>query len=479
MAGYPHGVYTSEIPTSIIPPVISMAGLTVVFGTAPIHLLKNPSEAVNKAVLAYTYSEAVQKMGYLEDFEKYTICEAISSHFALFGVGPLVMVNVLDPKKHITKGSENISIEKGEGLFEADGVLKETVVVKSEDGTTPYVNTEETTLYELEFDDNGKLHIYTDVATKIKVEFDRLDATLVKAADIVGGVSLDGSYKGLELVNTVFPRFREVPGILIAPKFSTNTLVSAVMKAKASNINGLFQAMAFVDVPTDEVIEYTQVPEYKNKSNLDDPNLVVCWPKVSIGGIQYHMSTQMASLANLVDAENEGYPYEEPSNKNLQMDACVLGDGTEIILGLEQANYLNGQGVVTALNWIGGWKLWGPRTSCYPGNTDAKDAFISVRRVFIHEQKLFILTYWQKVDKPGNRKLIENIVDSKNIDLNGKTARGFLLGGRIEFMKEENPVTNLLNGAYTFHLYLTPPTPATEIKGLFELDPGYFSVLFG
>lgn len=474
MSGYKHGVYTYEIPTSIVPPVTSTAGLTVVFGAAPIHLLENPSEAVQKAQLAYTYSEAVQKMGYSGNFDKYPICEAISSHFALFAVSPLVMINVLDPEKHAVDGNETIAIVKGEGVFKEDGILKASVVVKSADGATTY----DADQYELEFDDYGLLHIYTSVATEITVEYERLDATLVTAADVVGGVGLDGSYKGIELVNTVFPRFREVPGILIAPKFSTNPLVAAVLKAKANNINGFFKALAFVDVPTSEIKDYTNVPEYKNMNNLDDPNLVVCWPKVALAGIQYHMSTQMASLANLVDARNEGYPYKEPSNNNLQMNAAVLEDGTEILLGPEQANYLNGQGIVTALNWIGGWKLWGHRTSCYPGNTDPKDAFISIRRVFIYEQNQFILTFWQKVDHPGNKKLIDNIIDSKNIDLNGKAARQFILGGRVEFVEEENPLTDLIDGIFKFHIYLTPATPAREIRGLFEFDPAYFNTLF-
>lgn len=473
MAGYKHGVYSYELPTSIIPPVVSTAGLTVVFGTAPIHLLDEPEKAVNRAELAYTYSEAVQKMGYNADFNKYTICEAISSHFALFAVSPLVMINVLNPKKHAAEGSETVKLSKGEGVLEADGVLKAKVVVKNGSNTVAKED------YELEFDDEGKLHIYTGVADEVTVEYEQLDASLVTAEDIVGGVSLDGSYKGIELVNTVFPRFREVPGILIAPKFSTNPLVAAVLKAKSKNINGLFQCMAIVDVPTSEVTDYTAVPEYKNMKNLDDPNMAVCWPKVSIGGIQYHKSTQMASLANLIDAQNEGYPYHEPSNNNLQMDAAVLEDGTEILLGLEQANYLNGQGVTTALNFIGGWKLWGHRTSCYPGNTDPKDAFISVRRVFIYEQNQFILSYWQKTDKPGNKKLIDNIVDSKNIDLNGKAARQFILGGRVEFLQEENPLTDLIDGIYKFHLFITPATPAREIRGLFEFDPSYFGMLFG
>ena len=55
---YQHGVYTSEIPTSIVPPVEALAGLPVVIGTAPIHLATDPK--VNEPVLCYSYAEAVQ-----------------------------------------------------------------------------------------------------------------------------------------------------------------------------------------------------------------------------------------------------------------------------------------------------------------------------------------------------------------------------------------------------------------------------------
>ena len=38
---YKHGVYTLEVPTSIIPAVNTTAGLPVVFGTAPVHLAQD------------------------------------------------------------------------------------------------------------------------------------------------------------------------------------------------------------------------------------------------------------------------------------------------------------------------------------------------------------------------------------------------------------------------------------------------------
>ena len=43
---YFHGVYNSEIDTSLTAPIQGSAGLQVIFGTAPIHLSRDPAAAV-------------------------------------------------------------------------------------------------------------------------------------------------------------------------------------------------------------------------------------------------------------------------------------------------------------------------------------------------------------------------------------------------------------------------------------------------
>lgn len=65
---YNHGVYTSEAPTSIIPAVNSMAGLPVIFGTAPVHLATDRAP-VNKPILCYSYAEAVAAVGFSKDWK--------------------------------------------------------------------------------------------------------------------------------------------------------------------------------------------------------------------------------------------------------------------------------------------------------------------------------------------------------------------------------------------------------------------------
>ena len=316
---------------------------------------------------------------------------------------------------------------------------------------------------------------------KATIKYHALDPAAVTAEDIVGGVDIvTNKNKGLECIEDVYPKFRLVPGILISPKFSCDVTVAAIMKAKCTDINSVFNAIALVDIPTDTVTDYTLVAEYKNQKNLIDTSVVACWPKVSLGGVQYHLSTQLASLMNSVDSLNNDIPYVSPSNKRLQMDQLCLASGEEIEMTLPNANYLNSQGIVTGLNFANGWCAWGNRTSIYPSSTDVKDVFIAVRRFFYFLRNQLVLTYFQKVDEPANRRLLETIEDSVNIYLNGLQAAGVLVGSdnRLEFLQTENPTTDLLNGIIKFHLYITPAVPAEQIIFTAEFDPSGLNSLF-
>lgn len=249
------------------------------------------------------------------------------------------------------------------------------------------------------------------------------------------------------------------------------------MKAKAKNIDTVFRAITIHDV-ADSVTKYSDVSEWKNKNNFTDTTEIVCWPRVKNGDKLYHLSTQMASLMNQVDSENKDIPYYSPSNHSLQADGACLADETDVYLNVGSAGYLNGQGVITALNFIGGWKLWGNRTAAYPSNTDPKDAMLTNRRMFNWVGNTLVTSFWSKIDNPANKRLIATVVDSANIWLNGLTASECLLGGRVEFRSDENTTTDLEDGKLHFHVYITPPSPAREIDFIQEYDPSYMDTLF-
>jgi phage tail sheath protein FI len=343
--------------------------------------------------------------------------------------------------------------------------------------------------YTVAFDDNGNVVItyisggaITSPTSALVVSYTKLNPSIIASTDIIGGVnSTTGAYTGLQVINQVFPLLRLIPGQILAPHWSTIPAVAAVMDALAGNINGVFRAMTLVDIPTvgtGAVTQYSAAPAWINTNNYQFARQIVCWPKVSLSGKIFHLSTQVAALNCLLDSNNNNVPYQSPSNNSLQMDSLVLANGTAVVLGLTEANYLNGNGIMTAINWIGGWKAWGNYTAIYPSSTDPKDAFISIRRMFDWIGNQFVQTYWSKVDKPINRVLIETLVDSENIVLNGLTSLGYILGGKMEFLASENTTTDLEAGIITFHTYVTPPAPAQEIDDVLEYDTSNLSSLF-
>lgn len=177
-----------------------------------------------------------------------------------------------------------------------------------------------------------------------------------------------------------------------------------------------------------------------------------------------------ANVQNPAKGAEEMRGYESPSNKDLRITATVLKDGTTVALDQQQANdVLNANGVITAIN-ANGFKSWGNNTAAYPSTTDPKDRWWAVRRFFDWDGNNFIQTYFQKVDKPGNKRLIQSIVDSQNIIGNGYVARDYCAGYRVEFRSDENPVTNLLAGHLTVHTYLAPYIPAEYIENIREYD---------
>ena len=171
---------------------------------------------------------------------------------------------------------------------------------------------------------------------------------------------------------------------------------------------------------------------------------------------------------------NDDTPNVSPSNKTIAISAACLPDGTEVVLDQEQANVVNSYGVATWLN-MNGFRLWGNNTAAYPGNTDHKDRWFSVRRFLNWAANSFILTYFQKVDSPANKRLIEAIVDSENVRGNGFVARGVCARYEITYNEDENTTTDLLDGKITFHQYITPFTPAEDIEDIIEFDPNAMS----
>lgn len=472
---YNHGIKIAEQETSIVTPIEGTAGLQVVFGTAPINRLSDPESAVNKPIIAYSFKEAVSKLGYSDDFKKYTLCQSMDATFRVFNVAPIIFVNVLDPnvhKKDITDAE--LKLVGSKAIIECNDVLLDTIKLKADD-----TDLEKNIDYTIGFDSDYNVAINvlatdkTDGKTILKVSYSAIDATMVDKNDVIGGYNaLTDQETGLELIRVIYPKLGLTPGIILAPGWSHDPEVAAVMQAKCESINSLFTCECIVDIDSanGKATTYDKVKEEKEALGADSKHTIVCWPKVKVGEKQYYYSAMMGALIAYTDANNRDIPNLSPSNKALRVTGTILEDGAEVNLDLEQANLVNSFGVCTAIN-MNGWKSWGNNTAIYPSSTDPKDRWIGVRRFFSWWGNTFILTYFQKADSNTDTRLIESIVDSENIRCNSYQARGIIAGGRIEFKSNENPITDILNGTIKFHQYLAPFTPAEYIVNTLEFDP--------
>ena len=480
------GVRTYEQATSVSTPNVAKVGIPFVVGTAPVHSAKKPAKP-NTPVLATSWDEAVEKLGFSYDWKKYTLCEFMYSQFKLFGQQPVIFCNILDPatmKKAAEPKDYPVANHQVVLPIEAIAGSLQVTAAGSGEGASPVtLKPDEDFSVFYDRDDSDTYVCVVELladgaaydATTLNIGYNAVTPETATVADAVDGVAQADAC--MTVVGTV-------PDLFCAPGWSHNSVVAAAMATKSSAVSGLFKGKSVIDADSsaDGVTEYSQLPAYKNKNNFVDVDQILCWPMVQLtvdadNGVYYrfHLSTQLCGLMAKVDADNRGVPYESPSNKNLKMDACVLEDGTEVNLTWPQVEMISGDwGVVTAVNFMdSGWVAKGNYTACYPGNTDVKDQFIPVSRMFDYIGNTLIRTFWPKQDKPLTTPLRDSIIRTCNIWLSGLCGSGYLYGARCELRPEENPLTNLLAGHITLHVYNAPPVPAQRIDFILEYDVSY------
>ena len=474
------GVHVYEKATSVQTPKVATVGIPFVVGTAPVQSAAKPAKS-NVPVLVTSWDEAVEKLGFSYDWESYTLCEFMYSHLQLFGAQPVIFCNISDPasmKREEAAADYSVADHKISVSVDA---IADTIKVSVAEGAGEAATTralERDTDYSILYDRDDTdtyvciVELLEDGsaydAETVNIAYNEANPTTATVADVVDGVAqVDACLTAVGLV----------PDLIAAPGWSHNTVVAAVMATKAAAINGLFKGKAVIDADSGEdgVTEYSQLSGYKNKNNFVDVDQIICWPMVQLGDYRFHLSTQLCGLMATVDAGNRGIPYESPSNKNLKMDACVLADGTPVNLTWNQVDLIAGSwGVVTAVNFLdSGWVAKGNYTACYPGNTDVKDQFIPVSRMFDFIGNTLIRTFWSKLDKPMTPALRDSILQTCNIWLGGLTGGGYLYGARAEMLAEENPLTSLLDGIITLHVYNAPPVPLQELDFVLEYDISY------
>ena len=307
MATYQHGVYNQEQATSLTTPIRSSAGLQVIFGTAPVHLAKDPAKAANTPKLCYSFAECQAAVGYSDDFQKFTLCQSIDANFRVFNNAPIILVNVLDPEnsKHTQDNNEeSCTVANEQAVYAKPYVLLDTLVVKKD--STPLVAE---TDYTAAHDGDGNVLI--TLISENRQGGGEPDGVLQepepRGRDQGGYCGRCGYRHGQgkrawSWCDRSTQSWDWCPACCWLPDGPTIQWWRQRIQAKTGKINGNFDCNAYLDIAANSTgaTVYTAVKTAKEKLGASSNHAAAFWPKVAVGEKIYCMSAMAA-------AENGGH----------------------------------------------------------------------------------------------------------------------------------------------------------------------------
>lgn len=241
-------------------------------------------------------------------------------------------------------------------------------------------------------------------------------------------------------------------------------MVSTVQK-----LNGHWDGFVNADIPMKdedgaEINTLAKAIAWKEAHGYTSERSKVYWPKVKDGsGRVFHLSTAGQATMLRVDLNNDGIPYETPSNKEIMATAQYFGAESKS-KGFDQntANKLNEKGITTACFWCGQWVLWGPHTAAYVynGGTDARAIFDVNLRMLMYITNSFQLDHGTEIDSPLTPQDRDTILNAEKEKLDTLAGIGALIGTpTIEFVESANPVSDMMNGDFVWDCSATPTPP--------------------
>lgn len=275
------------------------------------------------------------------------------------------------------------------------------------------------------------------------------------------------------------------PGIVVAPvEDGLSATAVAALVAGATDIEGAesYSAIVCADIGGDSVSNIiaakaaitparnlalfggeVSIPE-ETEDNPDDYRIVTA-------GLAY------ACEQVLVDAENNGIPFEGASNRRIRCAAPVISPK----MGRVDGNSVNAAGVNTLICDGGEVLIWGAYLSpyTYASPTAADEIFVVTQRMLDYCRRGFLGRWARIIDQGFTRQLRDTIMVREQAALDRLVGVGALMGSpRIEFHELDNPNSEILQGNFVWQMQISPTIPlvSATLKVSFT-DSGYH-VLF-
>lgn len=497
MSEYLHGAYGKIQAVGARVADKSLQAIVYV-GTAPVHTLAmgdGESYPVNKPILVNNIAEARKYFGYSEDWAKYTLCEAMKVHLEEKGVGPLVLINVLDPAKtehrNPTKTTTSQTPVGGRiTIASAQDIILDTVVIKTtgEEPETKVKNTDYTISYNID----KKQIIIAEITSgtlgtaALTVEYNTVNAAGVTSADLIGSTDNQGLNTGVYAVKNVYQETGYIPAYLLAPGFSSIPAVHAAMYANSVKINGHWDAYMFVDMPiVDGGTALTMATAYnwKNANSYTHENETVFFPLAKgVDGNIYHLSVLAAANFQELLIAQDGIPYKTASNTECGLIASLyLGESVENRLyddGMINT-YLNKNGIASAAFVGGRWALWGCHCADYDQtNGDNINVAETNRMMLYYISNDFQHRRTPDVDKPMSANDLQTIVAEEQTRLDALMNIRALTYGVVSLNAEMDDRSDILNGDFSFTFNVTTTPLAKSLTAIVNWTDNGFVTYF-
>lgn len=463
--GYKHGAY-GEITSSKVTDAKQSNVVAAYIGTAPINLIRGYAEKnlVNMPIKVANMSDTQSKLGYSGNWEAFTLCEAFAQHFdnTVGNVGPIYVVNVLDPDTHkkTAKTTTELTFSNKRVEFESTDIILDSFAIADKvedvDYTLEYNFTKGTVVVKL---------ITGEANAKLTCSYDTVDTTAVTEADIIGQTTEEGEYTGLHAMKLIYQYHNAVLNLLAAPGWSQIPAVYQAMVGTVQKLNGHWDGFVNADIPIEDaegeaINTIAKAIAWRDANGYTSEFSKVYWPMVKDGsGRVSHLATIGQATMLRVDLGHDGVPFESPSNKEIVATSQYFGAESKN-KGFDQqtANGLNEKGITTACFWGGRWVLWGPHTAAftYNGNMDARAIFDVNIRMLEYVTNRFQMDHGTKIDQPMTPQERDTIKNEEMEKLDTLCGIGALIGTpTVDFVESENPVSDMMNGDFVWDFNVT------------------------
>ena len=491
MADYIHGAY--GIINAVGDRVAQESrGAFVYVGTAPVHQVEGGASNVNVPILVNNIAEARKYFGYSSDWASYTLCEAIYAHLEKKGVGPLVLINVLDPATHKSQSATSVDKTPKNGvitLTSATNIILDTVEIYTKDDTP--VKKVKGTDYTIAFNFDKQTIVIQSIGTglgtdALTVSYYTATPAAVTNADVIGSSDGLGTNTGIFAIKDVYQVTQRIPFFLGCPGFSSVPAVHAAMYQNSVKVNGHWDVFMFADIPiidNSTAITFATAATWKAANGYDKENEKVFFPLAEgIDGQIYHLSVlAAANLQELLIAQ-DGIPYRSSSNtdcaliQNLYLGATNTGKIVDDSIINER---LNKNGIASAAFVGGRWAIWGAHCADYDqNNADQINVAETNRMMLYYISNDFQARRPLDVDKPLTPNDIRSIVSQEQARLDALVNIGALTYGVVTLNASADARSDVLNGDWSFSFTVTTTPLAKSLTAIVTWTDDGFATYF-